>query len=242
MSSKATVHPQDTLYEGEALTPGQRLTSLDGRFNLILQTDGNLVMYDPHNRAIWSSNSNGHPNVSEAIMQPDGNLVIYENGSNPYWATQTSGDASQPSLVMQSDGNLVMYSTGTSYWSSKTEVPATPNRPAHQNVLNPGEGLSVGDTLISQDGNFVLTLQPDGNLVESSGGNPVWASGTYGRLSWSVIIQGDGNLVLYDVHKTAIWASGTFGHGGVGVIIQDDGNIVIYPVGGGHAIWATGAK
>lgn len=242
MSSKAAVHPQDTLYSGQALTPGQRLTSQDGRFNLILQTDGNLVMYDPHNRAIWASNSSGHPNTSEAIMQADGNLVLYENGSNAYWATQTAGDASQPSLVMQSDGNLVMYSTGASYWSSKTEVPATPNRPARQNVLYPGEGLSVGDQLISQDGNFVLTLQTDGNLVETLGGNPVWASGTYGRLSWSLIMQGDGNLVLLDVHRSPLWASNTSGHGGVGVIIQDDGNIVIYPVGGGKAIWATGPK
>jgi hypothetical protein len=176
------------------------------------------------------------------IMQPDGNLVLYENNSHPYWASNTSGDASVPSIVMQSDGNLVMYSAGQAYWSTKTEVPATPNRPAHTNVLDPGEGLGVGDSLVSADGNLRLTLQSDGNLVESLQSNVAWATNTSGRLSWCLIMQGDGNLVLYDVHKNAIWATNTLGHGGVGMIIQDDGNMVIYPVGGTQAIWASGPK
>jgi hypothetical protein len=239
----APVHPADRLYEGQALTPGERLTSSDGRFNLILQSDGNLVLYDPHSRSIWASGTDNHPSVSTMVMQPDGNLVLYENNSHPYWASNTSGDASVPSIVMQSDGNLVMYSAGQSYWSTKTDVPATPNRPAHSNVLDPGEGLSIGDSLTSADGNFRLTLQSDGNLVESSQSpNSDWASNTSGRLSWSLIMQGDGNLVLYDVHKNPIWTTNTSGHGGVGMIIQDDGNMVIYPVGGTQAIWASGAK
>jgi len=240
----APVHPVDTLYEGQALTPGERLTSKDGRFTLILQPDGNLVIYDPHNRPIWSTETSNHSGVSAAVMQPDGNLVLYEsNDTHPYWASNTSGDASVPSIIMQSDGNLVMYSTGQSYWSTKTQVPATPNRPAHTNVLDPGEGLSVGDSLVSADGNFRLTLQQDGNLVESSGGSSsVWASNTDGRLTWCLIMQGDGDLVLYDVHGSPIWATNTSGHGGVGMIIQDDGNMVIYPVGGTQAIWASGPK
>lgn len=65
----------NVLWPGQGLTPGTSLTSPGGRYELDLQADGNLVVYDWwfSHRAIWSSGTNGQP-VSSANMQTDGEL------------------------------------------------------------------------------------------------------------------------------------------------------------------------
>lgn len=50
---------------------------------LVLQDDGNLVMYNPP-------------------FNPG-------KRSNPIWSTQTNGKCHNPRLIMQDDGNLVLY-------------------------------------------------------------------------------------------------------------------------------------
>jgi hypothetical protein len=55
-----------------------------------------------------------------------------------------------------------------------------------------------------------------------------------------MIMQADGNLVLYNTKEVAVWASNTPGYEDTGAYlnIQDDGNLVIYP-GPNPAIWAS---
>jgi hypothetical protein len=67
--------------QARVLQPGQSfhvntpLYSDDGVFRVVLQRDGNLVVYDNHNKALWASGTNGKT-VSRCTMQTDGNLVI----------------------------------------------------------------------------------------------------------------------------------------------------------------------
>lgn len=42
------------------LSPGQQITSPDGRFRLVQQGDGNLVIYDLDDRVVWATNTGGH--------------------------------------------------------------------------------------------------------------------------------------------------------------------------------------
>jgi hypothetical protein len=99
----------NTLISGQELTAGNSLTSPSGRYQLILQSDGNLVIYDlgEDNRATWSSRTNGQA-VSKAVMQTDGNFVIYGPDANALWATNTSS-INTAILTLQDDGNLVIY-------------------------------------------------------------------------------------------------------------------------------------
>ncbi|MCU7823528.1 hypothetical protein [Kitasatospora sp. DSM 101779] len=65
----------------------------------------------------------------------------------------------------------------------------------------------------------------------------------------SLVMQGDGNLVLYLVgptgnHGPAVWHSGTFGHPGAYAYMQPDGNLVVYRRGGSapsDALWSSGS-
>lgn len=102
--------------------------------------------------------------------------------------------------------------------------------------LNPGDSLLVGASVTSRSGQFTLIMQTDGNLVLYSGGQPRWASGT-GTPGSTAIMQTDGNFVVY-APQGAVWVSKTAGHPGASLIVQDDGNVVIYDPGG-HPLWAS---
>ncbi|WP_431258534.1 hypothetical protein ACQ86G_29255 [Roseateles chitinivorans] len=97
------------------LTVNQHLDSCDGRFQLWLQSDGNLVLYFL-NQPLWSSGTVGRV-PGKLIMQGDGNLVIYDLSGHPYWSSRSSGDINSR-LLMQNDGNAVIYKGATPKWAS----------------------------------------------------------------------------------------------------------------------------
>jgi hypothetical protein len=130
---------------------------------------------------------------------------------------------------VQDDGNIVIYQGSTPLWETNT-LTGSP-------VLLPGQSIT------SPNGQFVLTFQTDGNLVEySPAGQPLWASGTTNEGAVEAVFQTDGNLVVYgtpnfDGSERPLWASGTGGNPGATLQVQDDGNVVIYQ--GNSALWAT---
>jgi len=111
----ATVYAADRLYPGEELKIGDYLKSANGKYRLILQRDGNLVLYGPRNQPMWSTNTQGIP-VERCIMQRDGNLVLYVPGGQPAWNTGTQQSPGS-FLYLQDDGNLVIYGP---VWNSLT--------------------------------------------------------------------------------------------------------------------------
>jgi hypothetical protein len=150
-----------------------------GASKLVLQSDGNLVLYTPSNSAVWSSGTaiQDQTGLVSRILpdgltmysgqslitpdrryslnyQPDGNVVLYNATGNPIWSTNTY-QSSLGSLGLQSDGNLVLKNKdGSVIWSS-----GTGNR-----------GRS--DLLLQQDGNLVLY---------STSGPATWATNTSGK-------------------------------------------------------------
>lgn len=106
------------LHRGQTLFVNQYLLSKDGRFKLIMQGDGNLVLYKNGSQAIWASNTWNKP-VTRCDMQTDGNLVLYNNSWTPYWASNT-WQYPGGYLILQNDGNLVIYQNGVARWSSNT--------------------------------------------------------------------------------------------------------------------------
>jgi hypothetical protein len=93
--------------------------------------------------------------------------------------------------------------------------------------IEPGHGLATGESSESCDARFVLTMQLDGNLVLSFQMRAIWTSGTSGYPGARVVMQEDGNLVVYDEGGVARWSSGTGGYPGALLRIQSDGNLVV---------------
>lgn len=104
------------------LSINQSITSQNGQYQLILQPDGNLVLYKTAGHIpIWESETQGK-GVTKAVLQSDGNFVLLA-GAVPVWSTQSSsGGASQVSLQIQDDGNLVLWDVlkNKAIWASNT--------------------------------------------------------------------------------------------------------------------------
>jgi hypothetical protein len=119
----------DKLDGGGELRQGESLKSPNGRFELKMQQDGNVVLYDEA-KPIWATNTQ-RDGAERLAMQDDGNFVVYAD-RKPVWSSKTPGNQGA-SLKLQDDGNLVVYppsSTTKPLWASGTyrgtPAPATP--------------------------------------------------------------------------------------------------------------------
>lgn len=107
------------------------LLSANGRFELSLQADGNLVLYNlGTNAAEWSSGTSGKP-IANASVLGDGRLGLADSSGNIVWASHAAGANAQHHLAIKDDGNLVIYKTVQddsdavvfkSVWSSVVDV------------------------------------------------------------------------------------------------------------------------
>lgn len=237
----------DKLTPNTTLAPNQSITSLNGRYSFIYQTDGNLVLYKRYpngsQKALWASGTNGKGG-NRCIMQGDGNLVIYNPANKPLWSSNTFHDPGS-TFVMQDDGNGVIYNAAhKAIWASNTVQKFVPTGPtATGDTMRPGQVLNPGQSIRSNSGKFTFIMQTDGNLVlyknlSTGGQKALWASNTNGKPIQVCIMQADGNLVLYDVDGNAPWSSNTFHDAGARLVMQDDGNAVIYRTNN-SAAWST---
>lgn len=103
--------------------------------------------------------------------------------------------------------------------------------------LDAGAALTRGQAVSSCDGRFRWVHQTDGNVVLYQGSAPLWSTGTHGQATSGLVMQGDGNLVLYAPGGVPLWASGTAGQPGTSLSVQDDGNVVLYRAG--QPLWST---
>ena len=100
------------------LNAGEMISNWDRK--LIMQGDGNLVLYTKAGHPLWASGTSGTNH--RAVFQGDGNLVIYNN-NGPVWATGTMGGPDSR-LELQFDGNLVIYDgAGSALWATGTTWP-----------------------------------------------------------------------------------------------------------------------
>lgn len=73
-----------------------------------------------------------------------------------------------------------------------------------------------------------------------SSNTALWESKTSGQNCVKLIMQPDGNLVLYTSASHPVWKTGTSGKGSSYATMQDDGNFVLYLQGA--ATWASKAQ
>lgn len=108
------------------LNGGDSIHSPNGWYRLIMQKDGNLVLYGPGvgigpcpfrgHCAQWESHTlftnSVKPDSVFVNMQEDGHLVIYRNNKSkvtPYWISGPVQPIGNYFLNVQNDGNVVIY-------------------------------------------------------------------------------------------------------------------------------------
>lgn len=102
---------------GQCIFVNEIVYSCKGCFKLILQDDGNLVVYTTVNpiQAIWATNTRGKGGV-QLCMQFDGNLVLYTADKVAIWSTSTYYPGAY--AEMQSDGQLAIWHNGIVRYST----------------------------------------------------------------------------------------------------------------------------
>lgn len=225
----------------QILAAGQYISSENGLYKLVMQGDGNLVLYGHNLRPMWAS---GTPSsgANRVVMQGDGNLVLYTASNQPVWASHTPGNGVS-NLVLQDDGNLVIYKNSpvSPIWQSLTGGRPSPAY-FGSDRLTSGQSLPSGQYLRSTNGKYIVLLQGDGNLViYTPGYHVLWASHSGGKGATSAVMQGDGNLVLYTSGNAPVWHTATNGNGASYLIMQNDGNFVIY-TNAGLPKWQSGTS
>jgi hypothetical protein len=113
----------DRLNPGETLFHGDRRQSPNGLFFVVMQDDGNLVLYWLKELgryvALWATDTAG-TDVNRAVMQADGNLVLYHVNNTPAWDSGTFGEGIF--LAVQDDGNMVLYKPIVPVWATNTQM------------------------------------------------------------------------------------------------------------------------
>jgi len=108
------------LFNGQYITDGSCIETVNANHKLCLQKDGNVVIYRGH-VGIWSSRTNGKGVAPyRLIVQKDNNVVLYDARHIPLWTTKTNakGQKEAGTLVLNTDGNLAVYSGSQVLWAS----------------------------------------------------------------------------------------------------------------------------
>ncbi|KAF5966125.1 het-domain-containing protein [Fusarium bulbicola] len=178
----------NTLSVGETLTAGSFLISTNNRFKLLVQKDGNLVLYRLSTgfngqevmAAQWASHTwrETHPNATELIMQEDGDLVLFQSrpGREVAWSTQTGGRDSRDAYVMLNDnGDWGVYSSkqqGKMFFrADSAEVISTAGVLQQNSSPSPNllAGIDVGKLIISGIVQGLSMVEGGGLITEIAG-------------------------------------------------------------------------
>jgi hypothetical protein len=153
-------------------------------------------------------------------------------------APNTAGGYSE-SFGVVDDGKA--WTNGIATFRIDVSVPNNTQLSPATNTLTYTAGsntLRAGSTMLSPDGYTSLTLDTDGNLALRNDFETVWSANTSAGPGSYLVMQGDGNLVLYNKSNAPVWNTETNGAGASTLYVQEDGNLVIYNNAG--AIWSSG--
>lgn len=224
------------------LASGQRIVSGNGNFDLIMQTDGNLVLYTRFGYPLWNTHTARNPG-SRLAVQTDGNLVIYTPANRAIWQSRTRGRGGVL-LTMQSDGNLVLYTAASRpvWYTGTRQALGSAFNPSAGGSLFSGATMTGGTALVSPNGSYRAAMQTDGNFVVYGPSNRVlWTTRSSGWGGDRMVLQGDGNLVLYTSGGYPLWNARTRNSGAVELLMGNDGDLRLYTASGALRWQSAGA-
>ena len=198
---------------------------------LIMQGDGNLVLYRANGSSSWASNSQGRGGT-KVVLRGNGRLDVVNAAGGVVWASnaQVSG-CSEP-------GGIPPVPT------PKPTVTPTPSAPPASGSFLPINGVLTKNKFLKVTGRgsscgFQAIMQGDGNFVLYRGSAAIWSTRTSGNPGATLVFQGDGNIVVKRANNTVVWSATTQGKGGTKFILRGAGQLVITNAAGA-IVWVSG--
>ena len=235
----------------------QSISSVNGMYELLLQSDGNLILYSKYGSSnsdckvtntssiIWSSKSkNGSMYTSTntitnpfLTIQSDNNLVLYGyiNGSSQQsvlWTANTENTQSD-TLQVFNTGNFSVFDSTTGYVFYDSN-----------STYNAGDSASATPltSIYAGECNFESTSQGTAGI---STRKMIWSamSYTYQISNISLVFEEDGNLALYvgynTVNPSVLWSTETSTTGSDTAILTNKGTLMVYNSNNGRIFFES---
>ena len=162
----------------------------------LIQGDGNFVIYDSADHAVWSTSKGAFLGRPILRVQDDGNVVEYDvvvkfssNYSDP-----TAGGSKAGNYFFLTGKNI---NVGQTYSSGNGKFALKMLASGNLVATRVSDGLITFQTNTVGVGNYAI-MQTDGNfVVYSAARKALWSSKTSGSPNPQLTLQDDGNLVLY---------------------------------------------
>jgi hypothetical protein len=227
--------------KGQCLNAGQYFkNSLSDYNTLTMQPDGNLVLTSQSGGVKWHAGT-ANKGGNRVCLQTDGNFVMYTASNTAVWQTYTSGlPANYVSLSITPNAVVLVSGVAdyhTSFWTSlkRNTILSHEVIPRNSSLYSTN---SLYRLTMQNDGNFVLyTNQGKALWASGSGGKggayagfnsndgivrvynksrvSVWQNTTkifYGTdYAKRLVVQDDGNVVLYSNLGKPVWNTATAG-------------------------------
>ncbi|WP_020574871.1 hypothetical protein [Actinopolymorpha alba] len=223
-SERESAEVKGLVEPGTRFAPGDAVKSPNGKYTLGQQPDGNFVLLDSSDKAVWSTQTHGNPGAYTRFNH-DGNLVTYTAKGEPLFESVTKNVGT--ALAVQDDGNAVVYGA-KAVWASKTQV----------SRIYPGQRLRPNQSRTSPDGRYRLQQLGDGNLVVLNGSNKaIWSSQTHGNPGAYTVMQTNGNLVVFSAAGKSLWWSASSDPNAFAHMNVDGNLVVVRPDGKG--VWGS---
>ena len=127
---------RDRLEVVEALYPGDKLVSPNGRFSMVIQQDANFVLFDGQKR-IWGAGVSSGSSPRTVQLGEDDNLVVERSGAPWESATRRQQKGGHGTLILRDQGAAVILSESVVIWSTD------------QKLVQPWEPLDVSQVSTS---------------------------------------------------------------------------------------------
>lgn len=104
----------DVVFLDKDYGTNERIFSPDGRSFVVLQEDGNLVVYDNQSKPLWASGTIIH----SLVFGHDGFLVVRDQRDRVLWSSPQRGTS-----CVFADSGLAIYDGGDLVWSTRLDTP-----------------------------------------------------------------------------------------------------------------------
>lgn len=199
-----------TIVSPSTITSNQAIRSSSGQGYLVMQSDGNLVLYHL-GKIVWLTGTAG--SGLYLSIQDDGNLVIYDPNYEVQWMSETSGQGQPPYILNILDDSVVLtYGDNTILWDNIIGEHANPDIVLSSGYMRSTFVLMSNQAVSSPSGRSFLVMGNNGNLALYNLNQMVWSTGTSGQ-NFHFDVQDDGNLVIYDQYNVVQWATETYNIG-----------------------------
>lgn len=225
----------DTILAGTCLGLVEYRMSLNRKFRIIFQTDGNLVIYGTGKDLFlpWNSGTDGK-GADKACMQFDGNFVISNSNNETIWSIRryVQLHGAYNCAVIDNNGKFVIKAACSQIEKSKEQKKLIKVKRPCNDTIESGEEIPLGHESISCNRCFRFVLQKSGALEILSGPERklIWSSNTTGFNITKAVMEEFGEFRLWS-DQESIWRLNQVRRGQEFVeargVIEDNGLFVI---------------